>query len=326
MTRLVLTRDQEIDAISRYKAGDGNALAPLIESHRPLVVKTVSEVSKRRDLYPDLISEGVAGLIIAAGRFDETKNVRFISYALFWAKARIIKFAFMQSADVSLSEADRYLVILIRRQLKHGDEIDCAQLMEKIRATTEDRVESVISALVPAKRLDSQSYADGESIGQRFYSADDELQDAELIRKDSLQAIERVMQSLPAREQHVVYGRYFAERSLGSVGSDLGLTKERVRQIEAMALAKIRKKLRIAGAADLIKIDSGISKRAKASSSNAAKTHCPRGHAYAGENVFIDRRGFRRCRECTRKRSRQRQRDLFGWKSDARQKPALTGC
>lgn len=178
--------------------------------------------------FPDLVAEGNLGLIKALNNFDWTKNLRFISYAVWWIK---------QSIFQSLNEHSRTIRIPV-------NVVQDLQKEKKRVEKTGDKMEDRFANLPYTINLEHQINEEGDTLIDLIENKDsmrpDEIFNTSTQLKDGLS---NIMNILDEREKQIVedyYGISGTPRTLEDIGSDFSLTKERVRQIKEKALRKLR--------------------------------------------------------------------------------------
>ena len=192
-----LTRRAENKLAEKIKKGDERALQKLVQSNLKFVITIAKQYRNTGVSFSDLISEGNVGLIKAARKFDETKGVKFISYAVWWIRASIQECV------------DNYK--------KHNEFFADEFVFNKQSEVNYEYTSDVINSEFEAEMIDAQS------------------------RNAS---IETLMETLERREIRILalyFGLYGnKERTLDEIGEEMGLTKERVRQIKDKAIIKLK--------------------------------------------------------------------------------------
>jgi RNA polymerase primary sigma factor len=246
----LLTREEEVDLATRAQAGDQEALDKLIRSNLRYVVSVARKYIGCGLSLADLINEGNIGLIQAAKRFDPTRGVKFITYAVWWIRQAIMHALAEQGGTVRLplkqmgtlhKIADRY------RQYIHrtGVEPTSAELGKELDLPPEE-VETILRVYRSYLSLDAPISNDGN------VSHLDLLQSKTLpsveetyIKSTLTEEINELLNQIPPREQQILRMRFGFDdeaKTLEEIGKMLGLSRERVRQIEKRAKDLLRAK------------------------------------------------------------------------------------
>jgi RNA polymerase primary sigma factor len=245
----LLTSDQEVDLAMRVEAGDTEAKRALTEANLRLVVSIAKKYVGRGMPFLDLIQEGNMGLMKAVDKFDYTKGYKFSTYATWWIRQAITR----GIADTGRTiRVPVHMVETINKNLRMTRQL----LQELGREPTPEEVADRLG--VPAARvrevlkisrdpvsLDTPIGEEDDSHLGDFIEDDTALSPADsatfsMLREELANALE----SLTDRERQVVKLRFGLEdgraRTLEEVGKEFNVTRERIRQIEAKALRKLR--------------------------------------------------------------------------------------
>jgi RNA polymerase primary sigma factor len=248
--RAPLSRDVECRLVSAAQAGDANARARLIEAFTPLIASVARMYrDSARVERVELLQEGVVGVLRALERYDVERGVPFWAYASFWVRQAMQQVVAELTRPMVLS--DRGLRQLARLKDAHrevvretGREPAHDELVAR-SGLTGDQVDGLLLAERPARSTDEHVEAHDGAVGTFGDLLVDPLADGEYERVLDAIEIEQLLALLSAlseREREILRARYGLdgeEQSLRQVGARLGLSAERVRQLEDRALGKL---------------------------------------------------------------------------------------
>ncbi|BDC96732.1 MULTISPECIES: sigma-70 family RNA polymerase sigma factor [Treponema] len=246
----LLSADEEASLVKEAAGGNKAARNKLVESNLRFVVKIAKEYVNRGIEFEDLIDEGNAGLIQAVNHFDPNAGVKFISYAVWWIRQSIMKalYEFGHEIRLPMNRANELVNIEKARKLIGENKSEAAQAKEiaDMLGMDEGIVRNLMSVSREMKSLDRnvRDDAGSETFGELI--ADDKYKtpEDETMENALHEDMEEVLSNLSPKEERILRLRYgFDGRepmSLKEVGDEIGLTKERIRQIEKHALSTIR--------------------------------------------------------------------------------------
>ena len=245
----MLDRQQERELAMRCAAGDVDAIRTMVSSNLRLMVSVAREYAGRGVPLLDLIQEGSIGLIIAAGKFDYTLDYRFSTYATKWIRQRIGLSLNEQAGAIRVpahtAERMKKLAAVQREfRTEFGREATREELAERT-ALPPEKVEELLALTPEVTSLDIPVGEKGEdTVGTLLPGLEPEPQE-ELIRRELKQLLDELMTRLNDRQQTILRLHFGLEdgvcRSLEQIAMELGISKERVRQIEKQAMDKLQK-------------------------------------------------------------------------------------
>lgn len=248
-----VTAQEERELGARIQKGDAKALRRLVEANLRFVVSYAKRYRGCGLSFLDLINEGNIGLIEAAKRFDPGKNVKFITYAVWWVRQAIIHALSDQSGAFRLPQKQANLLYRIGKAQAHlRGELKRSPSMEEIARRMEVPVEEVTNLMqVSEENISISALIDEE---HDFHLSDKLEQEiipsADLILlKNSLRGLLRnALTELDSKEERVIRLRFGLDgadpKTLKEIGEMMNLSRERIRQIEAQALDKLNRSQR----------------------------------------------------------------------------------
>lgn len=246
----LISPEEEVKLAVLIKKGDQRALDKLTKANLRFVVSVAKQYQNQGLTLPDLINEGNVGLIKAAGRFDETRGFKFISYAVWWIRQSILQALAEQSRIVRLPLNKVGLTNRISKAFSQLEqEYEREPTAEEIAYLLDLETEEVAASIGSAARHISmdQPFADGEegSLLDILENPNTDSTDMHQSFKVSLSAeIERSLNTLTERQKDVICFFFGIgvdhPLSLEDIGERYSLTRERVRQIKDKAITKLR--------------------------------------------------------------------------------------
>ncbi|MEP6692903.1 MAG: RNA polymerase sigma factor RpoD/SigA [Gemmatimonadaceae bacterium] len=245
----LLKGTQEIEVARRIRAGDADALQELVKRNLRFVISVAKKYQNRGMPLIDLIGEGNVGLLTAARKFDPDQGVKFISYAVWWIRQAILSALARQGRTVRVPlnrTADLSRIIkaseLLRQKLRREP---FPEELAQLTGLSVDVVTSLAALNTGDVRLDAPMDPEGDrSLIERFVAEEMPDPEEEAMNAFLSEEIERALGTLAARDAKVLR-LYFGldggrEHTLEEIGSMLGVTRERVRQLRDRALKRLR--------------------------------------------------------------------------------------
>ena len=246
----VLSPQQERELAMGCAAGDAEAIRTMVSSNLRLVVSVAREYAGRGVPLLDLIQEGSIGLITAARKFDYTLDYRFSTYATKWIRQRIGLSLHDQSGIIRIpahtaERMKKLTAAQVELRMELGREPNAAELARRTGFSTE-KIEELLLLMPQITSLDIPVGDRGEdTVGTLLPGAESDEPQAELIRRELKELLEELMMELSDRQRTILRLHFGMDdgicRSLEQIARELGISKERVRQIERQAMDRLQK-------------------------------------------------------------------------------------
>ena len=246
----LLTAQEEVELAQRIEAGDEDARRRMIESNLRLVVSIARNYIGRGLSFGDLIQEGNFGLMRAIKKFDWRRGNKFSTYATWWIRQSITRGLADKGRTVRLPVHIVERLSAIRRtthrlQQQLGREPELAEVAGEV-GLTGDELQALFDAAETPLSLDAATDPEGE--GYELLSVVPDTNDTPAFevafQRMKMRSLARAICDLPEREREVLILRYGLDAddpwTLGDIAKHLGISRERVRQIEARALDRLR--------------------------------------------------------------------------------------
>lgn len=248
----LLEEAHERDLLARIReADDPNAMTELVRAHLRLTLDVASRYTSRSVRIEDLVSEGAVGLCEAAHRFDPSHGTRFATYAAWWVRAHIRAFALKNRRVVSLPATRNGRVVLGRSTRVQGQltaELGRPPSIEELAKALDVGVKDIemVHTALAGRDVSLAPRDDGPTlaVASNQPSPEDLVARAE-VEADARGAVDRALAALDPREHEIVRRRYLdgESQTLRAIGEEMGLSRERVRQLELRAKDKMRREL-----------------------------------------------------------------------------------
>lgn len=248
----MLSADDEHNlAVDFYENGNVDAAHRLVQSYLRYVVSIAKDYSGYNVPFRDLIQEGTVGLMKAVQKFDPYKGVRLATYAMWWIKAAINEFIldFWSLVKIGTSQAKRKLFFNVRKyrtsiegltgpEIKQlSDRFDVSEdVVLEIESRMSHRDESLNTPLLEDSSMEKQDYLVDSRPNQEVLLLESDEQ------RYHREVLSTALENLTERERTVIHYRFFSDptKTLEEIGKELGVSRERVRQLEKKAIGKLK--------------------------------------------------------------------------------------
>ena len=256
----LLSPEEELRLFQEYRAGSDQALSKIVLCNLRFVVSVAKQYQNLGLWLGDLINEGNIGLIKAASRFDETKGFKFISYAVWWIRQSILQAVNEKARKIRLplnqSSKTQKVFRAWSKLMQNKERAPSVAELAEETGFRPDEVEKCLETYKMCQSLDAPVQEDSQTpmsalMADQNQAAPDEKVAGEESRRTE---IREMLKSLSPRQATVISMYYGIDRkhpvSLSEIADQVGVSRERIRQIRDRGLAKLRYRMRQASAAN----------------------------------------------------------------------------
>ncbi len=246
----ILTPEQEKELAAKMRSGDKKAKNLLISSNLRFVVSIAKQYQGKGILLEDLVAAGNEGLIEACNRFNETLGYRFLSYAAWWIRNKILNVIELYSNTIKIplnkTVAINRLNNIINNYIATTELPPSISELAKFMNMSENDIQDLLINSRIGVNRETIINEDGEE--ESIYescSSESDLADKDLLEKNTQEDIKDILSSELSKLEYNVIIKFFgfgeSPKTPEEIGRDLGITKERIRQIKDKAILKLRK-------------------------------------------------------------------------------------
>lgn len=248
----MITAEEEVELSVRIRKGDKAALEKLVVANLRFVISVAKQYQNQGLSFPDLINEGNVGLVKAAGKFDETRGFKFISYAVWWIRQSIIQAISEQTRIVrlplnklsSINKITKAIPYLEQQYEREPTDEELAEFLE----ITEDDVKHANKVKKRQISFDKPLAQDGNnetSLLELIQNSNIPSPDNNVIQESNEYNINRALKKLTSKEAEIISLTFGINNtdshSLYDIAKNFNMSSERVRQIRSAALAKLKR-------------------------------------------------------------------------------------
>ena len=246
----LLTAEEERELAVRCAQGDEEAIRKMVSSNLRLVVSVAKEYNDKGVPLLDLIQSGSIGLIDAAKRFDYKRNTRFSTYATPWIRQGVVDCLVDHKNMVTISKyASERIKKVLQTKMQLKKETGVEPTVQEVAQVCEMPVEKVEKYLQVSTRMKSLDKHEGDD---EYYDPYEMIEDHdarrpqdEFVRQELKNALEKLLSMLDERQQMVLRMHFGMDNNVGcsleAISVHFGVSKERIRQIEQQAMAKLKR-------------------------------------------------------------------------------------
>lgn len=259
----VLPAQEQLDLVRKWQeSSNKRALDQLVLSNIKIISKEASKIKSRNYYisYEDLMQEGIAGILKAANMFDSTQEVNFLTYAIWWIKANMKRYVMDYRSVVKMGTTrdDRTLFSNLSKTTKEAEDLGLTgdDMLEYIAKALSVKKESLNQMIVSLKgsdvRLDAPLSAQEDNDATRLdvlpdrYDYEKGIEDADEFLNIS-NALKEIVPTMPELERQIIESRILSDepKTLRELETELKVSREWVRKVEAKALNRLRKRLKV---------------------------------------------------------------------------------
>lgn len=243
--------DDEFECAEKAVNGDKKALEELIHRNLRFVISVAKQFKTPNTTLEDLVNEGNVGLIEAAKKYDPSKGIKFISYAVWWIRKEIMSYIYNNDRHVRIPNNKAISLNNLKSSISEleqrlGREVSTVDILDNVDGMTFGEIDSLLGDTNGrAFSIDKPINDDGNSMHDLIPSNEFSSTDGDMIFQEETDRFDSLLNVLDPKSKEIIkmyYGiGYLCPKNLNEIGEVMGVSRERIRQVKKTSIEKLRK-------------------------------------------------------------------------------------